>query len=241
MAKVLYGYWNKKLYDNRGKHLFEIEPSPALKEFDEFDPGTPIKAYFGHKGFFVFDNDLSLINSFLLYLNRAAEESCGKCTPCRVGVQILKQKFQTLASGEGKIEDLDEIQSLADHVKRTSLCGLGQSATVALLYVLKHFRDELEKEIKEGNTSSEEKAYSYVTTPCIEACPAKVDVPKYIDYIKDGKFTHSVGVVLKKYPWAATCGRVCVRFCELACKRTHVDEAVGIKVLKRFVADREKY
>ena len=79
--------------------------------------------------------------------------------------------------------------------------------------------------------------HSYVTAPCIEECPSKVDVPRYIDYIKDGKFTHSVGVVLQKYPMAATCGRVCVRFCEMACRRTQVDEAVGIKVLKRFVAD----
>jgi len=50
-----------------------------------------------------------------------------------------------------------------------------------------------------------------------------------------------VGVVLQKYPMAATCGRVCVRFCEMACRRTQVDEPVGIKVLKRFVADQEKY
>ena len=48
------------------------------------------------------------------------------------------------------------------------------------------------------------------------------------------------GVVLQKYPMAATCGRVCVRFCEIACRRTQVDEAVGIKVLKRFVADHER-
>ncbi len=79
-----------------------------------------------------------------------------------------------------------------------------------------------------------------MTAPCIEACPSRVDVPRYIDYVKDGKFTHSLGIILKKYPMAATCGRVCVRFCEMACQRTQVDEAVGIKVLKRFVADHEQ-
>jgi formate dehydrogenase beta subunit len=81
---------------------------------------------------------------------------------------------------------------------------------------------------------------SYVTSPCIEACPAKVNVPRYIDYIKDGKPAHSLGVILQKYPMAATCGRVCVRFCEMACQRNNVDQPVGIKALKRYVADREE-
>ena len=77
----------------------------------------------------------------------------------------------------------------------------------------------------------------YITAPCIEACPSKINVPQYIDYIRDGKPEHSLGVILQKYPMAATCGRVCVRFCEMACRRNLVDEAVGIKTLKRYVAD----
>jgi formate dehydrogenase beta subunit len=134
---------------------------------------------------------------------------------------------------------LDEIGIVAEHVRATSLCGLGQTATVALLEMLKYFRETLETEIKQEKVIPRQACTTYVTAPCIEACPSKVDVPRYIDYIKDGKFTHSLGVILQKYPMAATCGRVCVRFCEQACRRTQVDEAVGIKVLKRFVADHE--
>jgi formate dehydrogenase beta subunit len=80
---------------------------------------------------------------------------------------------------------------------------------------------------------------SYATAPCIEACPSKVDVPRYIDGIKDGQPDRSLGVILRKYPMAATCGRVCVRFCEMACRRNLVDQPVGIKTLKRYVADRQ--
>ena len=124
----------------------------------------------------------------------------------------------------------------------TSLCGLGQTATVALLEMIRHLGDDLLAEIEKGaSDATQQPCTTYVTAPCIEACPSRVDVPRYIDYVKDGKFTHSLGVILQKYPMAATCGRVCVRFCEMACRRTQVDEAVGIKVLKRFVADREKY
>jgi formate dehydrogenase beta subunit len=67
-----------------------------------------------------------------------------------------------------------------------------------------------------------------------------VAVPRYIDFIKDGRPDLSLGVILRKYPMAATCGRVCVRFCEMACRRNTVDEPVGIKILKRYVADQQK-
>jgi formate dehydrogenase beta subunit len=241
MARVIFGVWDNAVIDNRHKRYFEIDEHPGFKEFDEFDPGNGIKAFFGWKGFFIFDKEMSMCEAARQYLDRAANESCGKCTPCRVGTKLLSEQLSKLAAGQGRIEDLDEIERLADHIKRTSLCGLGQTATVSLQLLIKYFRDELEREISQGGKMPIQPGQTYVTAPCIEDCPAKVEVPKYIDYIKDGQFTHSVGVVLQKYPWAATCGRVCVRFCEFACRRTLVDEAVGIKILKRFVADREKY
>ena len=80
-----------------------------------------------------------------------------------------------------------------------------------------------------------------MTAPCIEACPSKINVPRYIDYIRDGKPENSLGVLLQKYPMAATCGRVCVRYCEMACRRKFVDEAVehqGAEALRRRPAER---
>lgn len=239
MAKVIFGVWDNKVIDNREKQIFEIEEEEQFGSFDEFDSGNHIKAFFGGHGFFIFEKETNLINGLQQHMKRVAEESCGKCTPCRVGTQIIANKLEKLASDSYSVEDLDEILLIAEQVHETSLCGLGQTATVPLLEALSHFRDELETEIKTDNSISQP-ITSYVSAPCIEACPSKVDVPKYIDFIKDGKFTHSMGVILQKYPMVATCGRVCVRFCEQACRRTQVDEAVGIKTLKRFVADHEQ-
>lgn len=241
MAKVIFGVWDHKVIDNRDKRYFEIEETPELKNFDQFDPGNPIKSFFGGKGFFVFSRDLNLLDAAIQYVEKAAKESCGKCTPCRVGTHILCSKLAELANTGSRNGVLEEIETIAEHIKTTSLCGLGQTATVALLEILRHFPDELKRAAGSYDPQHREPGYTMMTAPCIEECPSKVEVPRYIDYIKDGKFTHSVGVVLQKYPMAATCGRVCVRFCEMACRRTMVDEAVGIKVLKRFVADREKY
>jgi formate dehydrogenase beta subunit len=121
----------------------------------------------------------------------------------------------------------------------TSLCGLGQTCAKALLGALEHFRDRLESEVATGQIH-EQSGMTYMTAPCIEACPSKINVPRYIDYIRDGQPEHSLGVILQKYPMAATCGRVCVRFCEMACRRNLVDQAVSIKTLKRYVADQQK-
>ena len=243
MSKVVFGVWDGMLTDNRGKRPFEIDELPEFDPFDEFDPGNPIKAFFGWKGFFVFDKSVNLLDAARQYIGRAAKESCGSCTPCRVGTQILKKKFMEIGTGKAGLDSLEEIEKLARHVKNTSLCGLGQTCTVPILEMIKYFKEEIVLQIEEENKTHFRKqpATTYVTAPCIEACPARVNVPKYIEYIKDGRFTHSIGVVLQKYPMAATCGRVCVRFCEFACRRTMVDEAVGIKLLKRFVADKERY
>ncbi len=241
MAKVIFGAWDGDVIDNRTKKIFEIGEYPEFKDFDEFNPGNPIKAFFGGHGFFIFEKDVNLLDAALQYMERVARESCGKCTPCRVGTQIIRSKLELLTRGEGSVALLDEIENIAEHVKFTSLCGLGQTATVSVLGMLQYFREELESEIASRKPVSRQHCTTYVSAPCIEACPSKVDVPRYIDYVKDGKFTHSLGVILQKYPMAATCGRVCVRFCEMACRRTQVDEAVGIKVLKRFVADHERF
>ena len=241
MSKVIFGVWDDEVIDNRGKRIFEIEDSPRFENFDEFNPGNPVKAFIGWKGFFIFDEGVSLLDAARQYIERAASESCGACTPCRVGTNIIKQKILDIINGQAGIEVLDELEVLAEHIRTTSLCGLGQTATVALQKMLTYFRNEIKQEIRNIDYYMVQPSYSYVTAPCIEACPAKLEVPKYIDYIKDGKLTHSVSVVLQKYPMAETCGRVCVRFCEFACRRNMVDQPVGIKLLKRFVAEREKY
>ena len=242
MAKVIFGVWDGKVIDNRNRNVFEIDEHPAFQAFDEFNPGNSIKAFMGGHGFFIFEKGVSLLDAARQYMQRVARESCGKCTPCRVGSQIIAAKLGELTNGNRDAGALEEITTIAEHIHSTSLCGLGQTATVALLEMIRHLGDELIAEINNGATAtSAQPCTTYVSSPCIEACPSRVDVPRYIDYIKDGKFTHSLGVILQKYPMAATCGRVCVRFCEMACRRTQVDEAVGIKVLKRFVADRERY
>ncbi len=241
MARILYGVWNGKITDNRDKRFFEIEELKEFDQLDEFDPGNPVKAFLGAKGFFIFDKDTNILDAVYQYMTTFAKESCGKCTPCRVGSEVLKTKLLELNTAKIDEEAVDEILVLAEHIKSTSLCGLGQTSPEPLIAMIRYFRDEFIKNIGQYDVSGNQAFSEYVTAPCIEQCPSKVDIPRYIEYVKDSKFNRSIGVILQKYPMAATCGRVCVRFCEAACRRSRVDEAVGIKLLKRFVADKERY
>lgn len=231
MAKLFYGVWNGEIYDYRRLDGDPLENHPDLLEFSEFG-GRNIKTYVGPYGFLVFDRNISLTSTFKSYLQRAADESCGKCTPCRVGLRVLLKKLENLQAKDD--EQLNEIQAFSQHVAETSSCGLGQTSTIALNYALDLFPESF-SEAK--NIEDDFKFHHHVTAPCIEACPAKVDVPKYIQYLQEGKTKESLGVVLKEYPFAATCGRVCVRLCEENCARGKVDQPIAIKALKRVPAD----
>jgi formate dehydrogenase beta subunit len=238
MAHVLYGVWDGVVHDNRPGAPGGLMPAPDLSEFDTFNDGNPIRAFFADRGFFVFDDEVSLIDALWRYMDKAAEQSCGKCTPCRLGTILVRDALDAMRQGrDGKL-DFDTLDALARQMKATSLCGLGQTCAGALVDAIAHFRPLLESERRLGVPKAQH-GMAYMTAPCIEACPSKINVPRYIDYIRDGKPEHSLGVILQKYPMAATCGRVCVRFCEMACRRNLVDEAVGIKILKRYVAEQQ--
>lgn len=236
MANIVYGVWNGTAHDYRNKPHGIADADVGLKGLDIFNPGNPIRAFVGDRGFFILDSGVSLIDTFWRYMDKAAEQSCGKCTPCRMGTALVRDALGAMRKGEKASLSLDDIVALTRQMTESSLCGLGLTCGRALLDALDNFRDEFEKELEAGR-QPEQEGMTYVTAPCIEACPSKINVPAYIDYIRDGKPEHSLGVILQKYPMAATCGRVCVRFCEMACRRNLVDEAVGIKTLKRFVAD----
>lgn len=235
MTSIVYGVWDGTVQDHRDNSPADPD-EVSLHGLDAFDPGNKVRAFVGDRGFFVFDPHVSLIDTFWHYINKAADQSCGKCTPCRMGTVLVRDALDALRHGEKPAISFDDMEALARQMVDTSLCGLGLTCAKSLLSALEHFRDVFEEEARSG-PAPEQNGMVYVTAPCIEACPSKINVPQYIDYIRDGKPEHSLGVILQKYPMAATCGRVCVRFCEMACRRKFVDEAVGIKLLKRYVAD----
>jgi ferredoxin len=90
----------------------------------------------------VMDEDTCMVDIALYFLRFTQEESCGKCSPCRIGTRQMAEILARITAGEGSLEDLEKLGTLAATVKRGSLCGLGQTAPNPVLSTLRYFRDE---------------------------------------------------------------------------------------------------
>ena len=103
----------------------------------------------GSGGMIVMDEDTCMVDVAKFFLTFTQSESCGKCTPCREGTKRLLEILTRITEGQGVIEDLAKLEKLSKHVKKASLCGLGQSAPNPILSTLQNFRDEYEAHILE--------------------------------------------------------------------------------------------
>jgi NADP-reducing hydrogenase subunit HndC len=108
----------------------------------DFDNLLAMGSMMGSGGLIVMDEDNCMVDIAKFFLEFTVDESCGKCTPCRVGTKRLYQILERISQGKGKIEDLDEMVELSRFIKENSLCGLGQTAPNPVLSTLEHFRDE---------------------------------------------------------------------------------------------------
>ncbi|MBQ9537239.1 MAG: FAD-dependent oxidoreductase [Desulfovibrionaceae bacterium] len=232
MAKLVYGVFDDVPYDNRDSTSYQTPPEIDLEAFNYFNKDNPIALFCNERGFLVFDAEVSLLLSLQKHFEKVAAGSCGKCSPCRTGSALVLRLLNQAVLGKTAV-DWELMQEIATQMVKTSLCGVGKTGPIPLLGALKYFRKELQPtppDLKRG-------FFSTMTSPCIEACPGLVNIPRYIDYIKDGHTDLSANLVLRHYPLVGSCGRVCVRTCEQACQRAHVDAPISIRNLKRFAAD----
>jgi formate dehydrogenase beta subunit len=129
-------------------------------------------------------------------------------------------------------------------MKETAKCEIGRTVPVPLLYMMDYFKEQFLDLIENKKSSpwykKEDISYiAKVTAPCMDACPSHVDIPAYIEGVRDLRFDDSLKATKKTMPLAHTCGRVCPHPCEDACRRANLDEPVSIMELKRLGADYE--
>jgi NADH-quinone oxidoreductase subunit F len=192
----------------------------------------------GSGGMVVMDEDNCIVDVARYFLTFTQSESCGKCVPCRLGTKQMLGILEDITNGRGKMEDIDLLLKLGEQVKAASLCGLGQTAPNPILTTIRYFRDEYEEHIKKHHCRAAV-CQGLVSAPCSHTCPAGVDAPRYIRFIAQGKPAEAVAVIREKIPFPSVCGYVCVHPCEAKCRRALLDEAIGIRVLKRFAADHD--
>ena len=122
-------------------------PSQFLDTPIDFDSLSAIGSMMGSGGMIVMDEDNCMVDIAKFYLEFTKEESCGKCTPCRIGNTRLLELLEKISKGEGTLEDLDALEELSSVIKDTSLCALGQTSPNPVLSTLKYFRKEYESHV----------------------------------------------------------------------------------------------
>ncbi len=117
-------------------------PASLIDTAVDYDNLVAMGCMMGSGGLIVMDEDTCMVDMAKFFLEFTVDESCGKCTPCRVGTKRLLEILEKITSGNGTLEDIDKLEELCNYIKSNSLCGLGQTAPNPVLSTLKFFRDE---------------------------------------------------------------------------------------------------
>jgi NADH:ubiquinone oxidoreductase subunit F (NADH-binding)/(2Fe-2S) ferredoxin/Pyruvate/2-oxoacid:ferredoxin oxidoreductase delta subunit len=159
----------------------------------EYDTLVAMGSMMGSGGMIVLDEDNCMVDVARFFLDFTRDESCGKCTPCRVGTKRMLEMLEKITEGKATLEDLDKLEKLALSIKASALCGLGQTAPNPVLSTLKYFRDE------------------YVAHVVDKKCPAGV-CKALMQYTILDDPCKKCGICAKACPVGAISGKVKERF-----------------------------
>ncbi len=245
MSKVYYSNWQGEVIDNRGVSVEEWAES-SVKLPVSYTKESATKAFVGWDGFALFDETVDVVKLAMNYARQYQEysEACGRCTPGRWGGQILFDMIDKIARGEGEYSDLAHIKEVSSTMQQTSKCEIGKTVPTPILGMIESFEEQFISLIKNKTKSpwyenDDSKYIANVTAPCTDMCPAHVDIPGYIEGVRELDFENSLKSTRQTMPLAHTCGRVCPHPCEDACRRGNLDEPISIMELKRIGADYE--
>ena len=156
-------------------------PASLIDTPIDYESLSAIGSMMGSGGLIVMDEDNCMVDIAKFYLEFIVDESCGKCSPCRIGTKRLLDLLTKITEGNGEPEDLDTIEELCEHIKQSALCGLGQTAPNPVLSTLHHFREEFEAHVYEKRCPAGvcKALIQYIVDPakckgctrCAQGCP----------------------------------------------------------------------
>lgn len=167
------------------------------------------------------------------FLELCHAQTCGKCTPCRIGLGQLNQLIRDVLDGNAAMETLEIMEQTALSIMESADCAIGYEAANMVYKGLICYRDDYVEHIQNGRCTC---AYSQ-PVPCVSLCPAHVDIPGYIALVSVGRYGDAIRLIRKDNPFPTTCGFICEHPCEARCRRNMMDDSVNIRGLKRVAAD----
>ena len=170
-------------------------PASLIDTPIDYDNLIAIGSMMGSGGLIVMDEDTCMVDIAKFFLEFTVDESCGKCTPCRIGTKRLLEMLEKITKGQATLEDIDKMEELCYYIKDNSLCGLGQTAPNPVLSTLKYFRDEYVAHVvdkkcpagvcKDLLSYSITKEKCFGCGMCAKSCPA--GAISVTDYVAPGK------------------------------------------------------
>jgi NADH-quinone oxidoreductase subunit F len=211
-------------------------PAQHLNVPIDYESLSELGTIMGSGGLVIMDEDTCMVDLAKFFLDFIKDESCGKCTACRSGTARMLEILDRITKGEGREGDIELLEELGQSIKDSALCGLGQSAPNPVLSTIRYFREEYEEHIKDKYCRASVCATMFHSS-CHNSCPAGIDIPIYVDLIRQHKYVEAYRFIKRDNPLPLICGRVCHHPCEGKCNRAKIDDPIAIRNLKRFVAD----
>ena len=239
MSQVAFSSWGRDVVDNRQGGDADVEV--AKKKLPvTFDGEKQISAFMGWDGLILNDPNVDVVAMAAEYAKHVQEDyCCAKCSPGKKGTRVMQDTLARIVSGKGTEGDLDTIENIAELLQNCK-CTLCMTSAIPIVDTVKHFRDDYLAYIHGKNREMKKVDYKFkLTAPCQDKCPSHIDIPAYIEAIKDRRFDESLSIIRESMPLPAICGRVCPHPCETACRRANVDKPINIMVLKRTASDYE--
>ncbi|HYW67705.1 MAG TPA: NADH-ubiquinone oxidoreductase-F iron-sulfur binding region domain-containing protein [Candidatus Dormibacteraeota bacterium] len=202
----------------------------------DYESLAQLGSIMGSGGMVVMDDDNCMVDVARYFIEFTHSESCGKCLPCRVGLNKSLRILNRITEGVGTANHLTLLDELSRYIRECSLCGLGQTAPNPVLTTLRHFYHEFEDHIVARRCQAgvcEELALS----PCENSCPLHMNIPRFLQLYKENRLEDAFLSVIMENPLPASTGRVCQHPCDSRCRRQTLDEPVNMREVHRFIAD----
>ena len=176
---------------------------------------------------------LGPVDMSLAFLRLCHAQSCGKCVPCRIGLGQLSLLIEQVVDGTATMETLAIIEKTARSIVNTADCAIGRDAARLVVDGLEGFRDDYVEHICHHRCL----AGLEIPVPCVNLCPAGVDIPGYMALVGAGRCADAIRLIRKDNPFPTACAYICEHPCEARCRRRMVDDAINIRGLKRYAVD----
>ena len=202
----------------------------------DYESLAQIGSIMGSGGMVVMDEDNCMVDVARYFIEFTHSESCGKCVPCRVGLNKALRILNAITTGDGTRAQMNLLDELGRMIRESSLCGLGQTAPNPVLTTIRHFRDEYEDHIV-AHRCRAGVCQELALSPCENSCPLRMNIPRFLELFQEGRLEDAFESVILDNPLPASTGRVCQHPCDNRCRRQSFDEVVNMREVHRFIAD----